>query len=343
MITDQLIAKKILFFCVQTFGLERQVIEKLSLLGAQVKYYDERPKNNNWTKAVIRVKKELYRNRINKYYKRILEETRDTEYDYLLVIRGEVVPEFFLRDFKKRNPLCVLIFYNWDSFKNTNNTLSLLSYYDRTFSFDPYDAKENNIGFRPLYYVDAFKSISQSASKDIDLLFLGTAHSDRYIISNHLRNYLEGNGLKVFCFYYMQGKLVYLIKRFIDKSFKTFEFKKLSFKSLSTSEILNLYARSNVVLDINHPNQSGLTMRTFEAIGAKRKLITTNNEVAKMPFYNPDNILILDRNNLQVDIAFFNHTYKEIENSLYEKLSIGGWLYNLFVDDEQDFWASYNT
>ena len=64
----------------------------------------------------------------------------------------------------------------------------------------------------------------------------------------------------------------------------------MSFKSLSSNEIVSYYDRSNIVLDISHPGQSGLTMRTFETIGAGKKLITTNADIKNYPFYNPENI-----------------------------------------------------
>ncbi|MHC8947786.1 glycosyltransferase family protein [Sphingobacterium hungaricum] len=341
MITNELVDKNILFFCVQTFGLESKIADKIRSLGANVTYYDERPKNNNLTKVIIRAKKELYRSKIDSYYQNILRETENVNFDYLLVIRGEVVPEFFLKEIKKANPNIVLIFYNWDSFKNTNHSVPLLRYYDRKFSFDPYDSKNKGIAFRPLYFFDDFRNLTKSTSPDIDLLFLGTAHSDRYIISNTLKQDLEKEGFRMYCFYYMHGRVIYLIKRLFEKSFKAFDYKKLSFKSLTTEDILALYARSNVILDINHPNQTGLTMRTFEAIGAKKKLITTNREVLKMPFYNHSNVLLLDRDNLKFDLKFFSGEYQNVSDELYDKLSIDGWLYNLFVDEEQDFWKKY--
>ena len=112
----------------------------------------------------------------------------------------------------------------------------------------------------------------------------------------------------------------------------------MSFKSLTRSEIINLYNCANVVLDINHPNQTGLTMRTFECIGAKRKMITTNSQIKNYSFYNPNNIYILDRNNITLDENFFNSDYQNIDSSIYNNLSIGGWIKSVFIDDELKEW-----
>lgn len=341
MITNQLSGKNILYLSARTFNLEEQIKAKLEEFGANVTFYDERLKDTNITKAIIRVKKDLYSRKITKYYEEILSNTKDKSYDYLLVVRGEVVPEFFLKKFKENHPACIFIFYNWDSFKNTNNTVPLLHLYDRKFTFDPEDAKTYNINFRPLYYIDEYLNIDQNKEIKYDMLFLGTAHSDRYVISSKIKNILEENGKTAFCYYFMHSKWVYYFKKRFDKTFQHFELSKLSFKSLSLKEMASLYEISNVILDINHPNQKGLTMRTFEAIGAKRKLITTNKEIKKFGFYNPNNIYLIDREDSVLDLDFFDKPYENIDEEVYNKLSISGWIYNLFVDDETDYWREF--
>src|SRR5690606_23522496 len=117
---------------------------------------------------------------------------------------------------------CVFIFYNWDSFKNTPNTSGLLHLYDRKFSFDPQDAQRYGMYFRPLYYIDDYRNISTVTKKQYDLLFLGTAHSDRYLISSKLKELLEANGRTAFCYYFMHSKWVYYFKKIFDKTFKYF-------------------------------------------------------------------------------------------------------------------------
>lgn len=329
--------KRILFLSVKTFNLEVEIIKKLEEYGARVTYYDERPANNNFIKGIIRFKRSLVQKKIDSYYKKILAEILETKFDYFFLNRGEIVPEFFLQEFRKRQFDCQLILSTWDSFENQSHPVTILKYFDRKFTFDPNDAFEHQINFRPLFYLDAFKNLN-SIDKEFDILFLGTAHSDRYKISKLVKNWASQNRLLTFCYYYMHGRLVYVFKKIFDKTFGEFNFLDLSFKSLTLSEIVSLYQKSNVILDINHPLQSGLTMRTFEAIGAKKKLITTNQNISKYPFYNENNIFIIDRNNINLELSFFEKTYVNIDSNLYEKLSIEGWLFNLFVDSDESFW-----
>lgn len=341
MIIEEILKNKnILFFSVQTFNLEKEITRKLEQLGANVDYYDERPSNNNFTKGIIRLKRSLLQVKINKYYSKILLEISDEKYDFLFVNKGEVVPEFFLIEFQKAQPNCQCIFYTWDSFSNNKNALTILKYFNKKFSFDSNDAVNYGLEFRPLFYLDFYKNIDSSLKSEIsnDLLFLGTAHSDRYRISNNIVNWCDQNKLKSFCYYYMQGRLVYFYKKMFDKTFKEFNYKKLSFESLVAKDLFQLYQKSKVILDINHPGQKGLTMRTFETIGAKRKMITTNNEVQKYTFYNPNNILIVDRENIELNKEFFESDYIDVDTELYERMSLEGWLSCLFVSSEPNIW-----
>jgi len=334
-----LIDKKILFFSVQTFNLEKEIVAKLNYFGASVDYYDERPSNGTLTKGVLRLKKALYKKKIKKYYEKILVEIEGESYDYLFVNRGEVLPSFFLEEFKKKQQTCFCIFYTWDSIKNNKHPLKILKYFDKKITFDYYDAKKYNLKFRPLFFLDYFSEVKvESENLIYDLLFIGTAHSDRYSLVNEITKWSSTKGLKYFTYFYVQGVFVFIFKKLFDKSFKKFKLAKMSFKSLKKSDILKLYNCSKVILDINHPNQAGLTMRTFESIGGKRKMITTNSEIKKYSFYNPNNIFVLDRDNVKIDENFFISDYQNIENITYNKLSIGGWIYSVFIDNELNDW-----
>ena len=196
------------------------------------------------------------------------------------------------------------------------------------------------LDFRPLFFLDSFKSVRDKSSKKnkFDLLFLGTAHSDRYTISNNIKRWCNDNNLTSYCYYFIHGRLVYLYKKIFDKSFKLFDYKKLNFKSLTTYEILELYSISNVILDINHPGQKGLTMRTFETIGASKKMITTNAEIKKYSFYNPNNIYVIERDMINLSLDFFKNEYEPIEKDLRKRLSIEGWINCIFIEKVSNVW-----
>ncbi|SNR14904.1 lipopolysaccharide biosynthesis protein [Tenacibaculum jejuense] len=330
--------KKILFFSVKLFSIENKIENKLSSLGAIVDYYDERPSNSILVKGLIRLKRDLYKRRIDNYYRKILYEIKDKEYDFLFLIKGEVIPEFFLKKFCESNPSAKRIFYTWDSFNNNNNSKKILKYFQSKITFDSYDAKQFGLDLQPLFFFDSFKGIKKINNFKHHLLFIGTAHSDRYILANKIVDWCNDKELSSYTFFYLQGRIVYFFKRIFDSTFKYFDYKKLSFKSLTEQDIIDLYKDSNVILDINHPSQKGLTMRTLEAVGARKKIITTNPEIKKYIFYNENNILVIDRNNIVLNEDFFTGPYQDIPEQIYDALSIEGWLKSIFFKNQIEKW-----
>ena len=207
--------KKILYISVKTFNYEVEIASKLVSLGAFVDYFDERPSNSIFVKGIIRFKKSLFQKKINSYYINILNEINIKEYDFLFVVKGEVIPSFFLNELRSRLPKCKFIYYTWDSFDNNPNALSILHYFDKKLSFDNQDAKKYNLEFRPLFYIDKYRKLNNLASKNIkySLLFIGTAHSDRYIISNIIINWCSQNNFSSFAYYFMASRLVFLDRK----------------------------------------------------------------------------------------------------------------------------------
>lgn len=331
--------KRILFLSVKLFNYENIIADKLRSLGAIVDYYDERPANSIFAKGIIRLNRDFYKKKIINYYNTILNEIKDKKYDYFFLIKGEVVPEFFIEKIKHFNPNITLLYYTFDSFKNNSNAVNILKYFDRKYTFDCKDADKYGLKLRPLFFSDDYSYSEPKVNFDIDLLFIGTAHSDRYVISEKVADWCKQQNLKNYAFYYSPSRFVFLFFKLFDSTFKKFNYNKITFKSLNHSQITELYKKTRVVLDINHPNQNGLTMRVFEVLGSGKKLVTTNGDVKKYPFYNTHNICIIDRNNIVMDRSFFDTPFQKIDTDLYKRMSINGWLEEIFFSENEFNWS----
>lgn len=340
MITNNLKGKRILFLSVKLFNYENIIADKMRSLGATVDYYDERPANSIFAKGIIRLNRNFYKTKIANYYTSILKKIENNKYDYFFLIKGEVVSDFFIEKIKKLNPNITLIYYTFDSFKNNSNAVSILKYFDRKFTFDCKDAEDYGLELRPLFFSDDYAYSEPRSNYDIDLLFIGTAHSDRYVISENVADWCIDNNLKNYAFYYSPSRLVFWFFKLFDSSFKKFNYNKISFESLNHSQITELYNKSKVILDVNHPNQNGLTMRVFEVLGSGKKLVTTNADVKKYPFYNTNNICIIDRSNIVMDRTFFDTPFQKTDSNLYERMSINGWLEEIFFSDNEFNWLT---
>ena len=66
-------------------------------------------------------------------------------------------------------------------------------------------------------------------------------------------------------------------------------------------------------MEIQRTEQVGLSFRIFEALGHRKKLITTNKDIVNYDFYHPQNILVVDENTIEIPEEFVTSPYVEIE------------------------------
>ena len=88
MTNKPLSGKRILFFAPKFFGYEVAIANKLQELGANVMQFDERPKNNFLTKALIRIDRNIIKRTITQYYKNILGQTQQQQFDFVFVVNS---------------------------------------------------------------------------------------------------------------------------------------------------------------------------------------------------------------------------------------------------------------
>ena len=335
--------KKILFVSANFFGYEKAIANRLRELGAEVDFYNERPSDSVLSKGIIRVNKNFYFKKIKSYYQKILKETGRRNYDFFLLIKGETVPLFFLKKFKQDHPSAKMIYYSYDAVQEYPKFLKLYSYFDQNFTFEPKDAHQYNLHFRPLFFLNDYQQTTEDLSIKNDVVFIGSAHTDRYLIGEKVKEICATKNLKTYFYYYAQSKAAFLLKKVFDQNLKKFDLKKLSFKKLKHSEIAEIYSQSRSVLDINKPFQDGLTMRTFETLASDKKLLTTNSDINNYPFYDAENIMILNRNQIEIDAEFFKSDFKKIDPTTLEMMTLDSWISCLFVKDQDDYWMKYHS
>lgn len=329
---NDLAGKKVLFICPRFFGYEHEIKCGLVKLGAQVDYYDERPFNSSIAKILNRLNfKTLIKKSIEDHYSNILQNAVDADYDYLLVVAPETITADFIDNLKLNSTKIKTVLYLWDSIKNKKNASDLIGYFDKVVTFDKADLlMDSRISFLPLFYIDAYaKSLNKSKDYSYQFAFIGTAHSGRYKLVTTIANSLGMEKVSNYLFYYSPSRLLFFLKKIFTNELNGISFKDISFKSMTSEEIISVLADTKVVIDIEHPNQNGLTMRTIEMIGMQKKLITSNRNVMEYDFYNPNNILVVDRENPHIDISFMHSEYHDIDDAIREKYCLSSWLINL--------------
>lgn len=328
---NSLEGKRILFFANKLFGIEQVIKETLEKKGAEVEYYDERPANSFIVKAVIRINRNLIGRYIDRYHKGIIAKTIGKKYDYIFFIKGESFSHTNLQSLLSSHPEAKSIVYHWDSIANNNNALNLLELFDSKFTFDRNDSRNLGVEFLPLFYYDEYRKVKEGTRNyKYDLMFVGTAHSNRYRIIKKLTGIFEKAGRKSYTYFYFQGKLMFYKYLLQHKEARGINRAEVHYDAISKGDLLTLYRDSRIIVDVSHPKQTGLTLRCVETLGAARKLITTNKDIMNYDFYNPENIHVIEGENVDIPKRFLDTEYVPIPEDIYEKYSLTSWLGTLF-------------
>jgi len=318
--------KRVLFIGPSFYNYHNEIINELSLFGADVDYFPEILNTMRYRFSKQYLKRYCIKLEKN-YLEDIFKKLRD-DYDYFFLIRGEIITTSFLERLKQKIPKATFIMYQWDSYKNNPNYLKILSYFSKVMTFDMLDAKEKDIKYLPLFYIKRYGSLKLDVNKEYDIVFFGAYHSDRlHIVKKIHRECLEHN-LKFYSVIYIT-KMAFIL-RLLKNQLKFSDYKYLTFQAVNDETILSIYKKTKAVLDIESIGQEGLTIRTFEVLGASIKLLTTNKNIKDEPFYNCKNILLLRREKIEeINYDFF--ISKNSKENFFKEYSLSQWIKKIFI------------
>jgi len=321
----------VLLIAPRFFNYEKAIVETIEENGGKALYIDERPGNSFFIKGMIRTNANLIRPVINKYYAEQLSCIRPNQgIDRVLIISPEAIDESNLKNIKSRYPQAEMILYMWDSIRNKTGGKKerLLPYFDRIFSFDKEDCDQfPAIKFRPLFFRKEFEGLhALDAKTSYDISFIGTIHSDRFAVCSMIKKQADKKGLSSYFYLYLQDRKLFWYSKMTNASMKDSKESDFSYIPMPSEKVIQVIGNSKCILDIQHPKQTGLTIRTIEILGAKRKLLTTNNNIIKYDFYRPNNIQYIDRNSPVISNDLITSPYSEIDCEIYNKYTVDGWL-----------------
>lgn len=256
------------------FGYERDIASAFERKGLRVDFVDERPSNGAFIKAMFRVRPGLLRRSVDRYYRRTLERLAhdyDYDYDLVLVVKGEVVPRWFLERVRELAPRAVFAFYTFDSLANSPHARSLKPVFEHRYSFQV-EAHDPDLRLKHLFYGPEFRPVATADPRRYDVAFVGTLHSDRY---RFVKRVLAGFH-SPFVYFYSQARWFFVVKRLVDARLRGVDGADVHFDKLDRASVADVFRNALAVLDMQHDQQSGLTMRSFEVLASGAYLVTTN-------------------------------------------------------------------
>ena len=241
----------------------------------------------------------------NKFLEKELKQiiTERDYYSVVFCINGSFLSDGFYSVLKEKNPNARFIYYAWDDVKNLIKQ-SHIKFFNERYAYNIQECEKYNFVYLPMFV--QLEEKGHAEKDDYDIVFIGSAHSDRQKIADDL-NAKYGNKYRLFIYLYdpnhTNGQFCY------DTP-------------LSYEQYIEYMRKAKAILDVPQSTQEGPTTRSFDALLTKTKVITVNQHMMEYPIYS-DNMLIVDRNNILIDDKFIKQPYQETE---YEPLTISQWL-----------------
>ena len=194
------------------------------------------------------------------------------------------------------------------------------------------------------------REINRNLSKqNFDIFGFGTYNRNRYQLYKFINEIAIELGKKTFIkTYHNQIKNIWLhvvnnlVRAIIGKqtliSISEYRSDLIAHQLLPSSDFRNLIQSADVVLDSKVLDQDGLTARFMWALGAEKKIITTNVAAKSYPFFSKDQILVLDENkslHKQKDVVrdFLSSDFEmsDERRNMIKRFRIDNWINTLLL------------
>ena len=311
---------RVLFLAPKYMDLYKNVLLEMKYHGLDVTFIEDKPLRYNYRFRYKHSLKEKVRNLLyrilstiktdyKEYWDNQLETLENLYFDVLFVINGFSYNRCLLESLRSYNKKIKTRLYLWDNYYAYNFDY-IISDFEKCYSLDYKDSTTiKKIEFLPSFWV-ANSSLEDKHNK-YDVFMIGTNHDDRFFIASNIIAQLKNNNRS----YYI---------KLIDKNLPEDEI--ISHSFYPTKEYLELMQESKCVLDTERPSQTGPTVRLIWALSLGKKIISTNEYIKKMPFYDSRQIEIIDRKNPQINIDFITEECNVNISEYINDLRIDKWL-----------------
>lgn len=311
-----------------TFSYHVTICDALREIGFDPIWWNDKAGTSTLYKLALRLLPRLTRLVTEKRFIEQIDQMPADSVNHILLIKAEGMTARVVRHLRARHPHASLGLHLWDGKENVNGIDKLVPLADAVSSFDPVDARENGWNYRPLFARNVAMSAAGCESKVFDWCFIGTIHSDRHRVISRLRK-VTGGAARSFVFAYFQSPMVLKLRKLIDWTLWSAPKGTLSTMPMAAADVARITAQSRTVLDVEHPRQRGLTMRTIETLLAGNKLLTTNQRLLESDLFDASRAQIIDRNVPRIDQAFLSQAVKPIPQELRDRYSCEAWVKEL--------------
>lgn len=214
------------------------------------------------------------------------------------------------------------IAHNYDSLTRIPLPTNYKQLFDKVFSFDIEDVKLNaDLNFLTNFiYLD--QQVNESCTNKAFIILSKSIEREK--ILSIIADTFDKKGIHNYEFIVAHPET-----RKVNKNIK------LTNHHIDLESVISKMKDSEILIDLVRPKQTGLSFRIFEAMALHKKIITNNKSITQYDFYNPNNILVIDNQNIDLPDAFLNAKYQEIPEEIYHKYTLQNWVQTVFYNNNK--------
>ncbi len=221
---------------------------------------------------------------------RVFEEKYLTgaRYDMALIFKGRGMSAALIK--KLRQAARLVVGYNWDSFWLNRSPLRWYRLADRYYTFDYHDSEVWGLPVVELF--SATHTLTDDKRCEYEVSAIVRNHSDRLRYIDRVMMTLQPKSSYIYIFELNAFTFVF---NFIRRPRLYVKYRRqISFKPLPYTEYSRVMAASAFTIDYSHFTQTGITMRCFEAVNSKTKVITNNLYVTRSPHFHAGDYVVFE-------------------------------------------------
>jgi len=254
------------------FGYLEDLAQRFQARGVAAAFYDERPSNTVSMKLFLRLAPTSVKaRRTVRGLDQMIQSVIAAGTTHALLVSTEVVTPEAVRQMQAAG--ITVVRYGFDSVKNKPQMQTLDPLVSHIASFDPEDCANLGYHYIPLY--SAAPVSDPAPARDSDFFYCTTMHSNRPVMVRDFQTVIARRGWSSRFLLFYHSKALFLATNVARPAVWPLV-RQISSTPFSQTEIARATQEARVVLDIHHGKQSGLTMRTFEALSLGAVLLTTN-------------------------------------------------------------------
>lgn len=204
-------------------------------------------------------------------------------------------------------------FYYWNAYKNSKLKKGDIEKNGfKVWSFDYNDCREQGFSYNPQFFSKNWYNFA-IGKPVVDVTFVGRDKDDRVKRVDEIFERLRKEGAT--CSTYITARKWY--QRFKSKRYR---------KYLDLRGMIKKECEGRVILDYGVAYQYGPTLRVYDAICNKRKVITNNKGVKQLKFYSPDNFFVWGEDDENRISEFLNKPFIPFAEDELDYYRIEAWV-----------------